>query len=387
MQPGFTRLTVGGYRRLRSVDIPLRPINVLIGANGVGKTSILEVLWLLAKAADGKLQSTLSALGGMESILTADGRTSDLAFTVEAPVSDAKRLAYSFVLRAERLGYVIASESLHEWVTHGTEVTTTPVFDYPRPHTGISVGTDGWSINFAHKPQELALVQEMAPSRTSMRDARNCLGSISDIYHGLDVSPRAPVRTPQTVTPAMTPGLNGEDLVSCLYNLRETDRDRFDSVENALRIAFPTLDGLGFPSAAAGRIRLTWRDRNFPSRALDIGELSEGTLRFLWLTALLQSPGLPAVTLIDEPELGLHPELLRLLAELMREASSRTQLVVVTHSDRLVRFLRPEEVLVCDYDETGGFTATWADELDLTDWMQDYTLDQLWSKGILGGRS
>jgi len=79
--------------------------------------------------------------------------------------------------------------------------------------------------------------------------------------------------------------------------------------------------------------------------------------------------------------------MLQILTELMREASSRTQLFVATHSDRFISFLRPEEVLVCDYDETGGLTAKWADSLDLNEWLKDYTLDQLWGKGILGGRS
>lgn len=383
MHPGFTRLKVEGYRRLRSVDLSLRPINVLIGANGVGKSSILHVMRLLSQAANGKLQTTISALGGMSSILTADGKTIDLGFAADLPTSDGGSLEYSMGLRSERLGYVIASESLRHKTSEGIG---TSVFDFHGPRTGMSVGDDGLTSNFAYDQRETALRQEWSPDRDTMTQARNRLGSISDVFHGLDVSTRAPVRTPQTVTPALTPGLNGEDLISCLYNLRETNQDRFESVEDALRVAFPTFDGLGFPPVAAGRITLTWRDRDF-SRAFDIGELSEGTLRFLWLTTLLQSPGLPEVTLIDEPEVSLHPELLRVLTELMREASSRTQLIVATHSDRLVRFLRPEEVLVCDYDETGGMTTTWADQLDLADWLQDYTLDQLWGKGILGGRA
>jgi predicted ATPase len=115
-------------------------------------------------------------------------------------------------------------------------------------------------------------------------------------------------------------------------------------------------------------------------------QLSEGTLRFLWLATLLQSPGLTALTLIDEPEVSLHPELLNLLADLMREASRRTQLVVATHSDRFVRFLRAEEVVVIDSDEDGMSTLTWADQLDLGEWLKDYSLDELWSNGRLGAR-
>jgi predicted ATPase len=131
---------------------------------------------------------------------------------------------------------------------------------------------------------------------------------------------------------------------------------------------------------------MTWKDSCF-GKPLYMNELSEGTLRFLWLVSLLLSPSLSTVTMIDEPEVSLHPELLSLLADLMREASARTQLIVATHSDRLVRFLEPKEVLVMDSDEEGLTTATWADHLDLDKWMADYTLDEVWRMGSMGGRA
>lgn len=180
--------------------------------------------------------------------------------------------------------------------------------------------------------------------------------------------------------------MNGEDLVSCLFTMRETVRERFDAVEDALRAAFPTMERQEFLPVGGGNLTLGWKESEF-TRAINVSELSEGTPRFLWLATLLQSPGLPKITLIDEPEVSLHPEMLRLLADLMREASERTQLIVATHFDRFVRFLEPKELFVCDRDETGGMTAQWADELDLQAWLEDDTLDQLWSKGILGGRS
>jgi predicted ATPase len=191
---------------------------------------------------------------------------------------------------------------------------------------------------------------------------------------------------PQAVRPALLPGPNGEDLVSCLLSLRESDRHCFDAIEDALRSAFPGFQRLDFPPVAAGTIALAWRDSRF-STPLFMNQLSEGMLRFLWLAALLQSPGLPSLTLIDEPEVSLHPELLSLLAGLMREASRRTQLVVATHSDRFIRFLEPNEVLVIDSDDQGMAQFTWADDLDLAEWLADYSLDELWRLGRLGGRA
>ncbi len=130
---------------------------------------------------------------------------------------------------------------------------------------------------------------------------------------------------------------------------------------------------------------MSWKERQF-DEPIYMTQLSEGTLRFLWLASLLLSHRLPAVTLLDEPELSLHPQLLLLLADLMREASLRTQLIVATQSDQLIRFLRPEEVLVADIED-GAARFSWGDDLDLDHWLKDFTLDQLWTMGVLGGRS
>ena len=108
-------------------------------------------------------------------------------------------------------------------------------------------------------------------------------------------------------------------------------------------------------------------------------------MRFLWLTTVLISPSAASITCIDEPEVSLHPELLKLLAGLLQDASMRGQFIVATHSAELIRWLKPEEILVMDKDE-GRSNFTWADSLDLHEWLQEYTLDQLWLMGTLGGR-
>jgi predicted ATPase len=96
---------------------------------------------------------------------------------------------------------------------------------------------------------------------------------------------------------------------------------------------------------------------------------------------------MPALTMIDEPEVSLHPELLGLLADLLREASNRSQIIVATQSDRLVRFLKPEEVLVADTGEDGLATLRWAETFDIDKWLQDFTLDEVWTMGRLSNRS
>jgi len=378
----FRNLSILGFRRLKEAVLDLRPLTVMIGANGSGKTSVLDVLSLLANSAQGKLKASISDLSGLPSVLTYDrANTLDLAITMK--VSDQDDLQYFLRLRPQGQGYDIEDESLT-----GLRPTQAPLTYIRSRSSVISEYYDadqGRMIrpNWEYVPFETSLSQAPKMYRVP-EDFRRRLAS-STFYHVLNVDPRSPVRLPQPMQPAMLPGRNGEELVSCLFNLRETERNRFEAIEDVLRAAFPAFDRLDFPPVAAGTLALAWREKGF-SKPLYMHQLSEGTLRFLWLATLLASPGLTALTLLDEPEVSLHPELLNLLTDLFREASRRTQLVVATHSDRLIRFLKPEEVVVIDSDEDGMSTLTWADSLDLDEWLKDYSLDELWSNGRIGAR-
>jgi predicted ATPase len=381
---GFSSVSVRGYRRLSNVSLALRPLNVLVGANGVGKSSLLEVFRLLGMSANRRLQATITESGGLQSVLTADGKTSELRLETTFRQADQKSITYELVL-AESGAFRFPAVAHEHLSRHDADTTQPPVVLIDSGGGLIRHGIADLPItNGNYDPAESALSQ--SDPFTDSASFQHILGSMSAIHHSLDVSRRAPVRIPQTFAPAQTPGANGEDLVSCLFTMRETDHDRYEAVEDALRAAFRTFERLEFPPVAAGLFSLGWRDKDF-TRALYSSELSEGTLRFLWLATLLQSPGLPKITLIDEPEVSLHPEMLRLLTDLMREASERTLLIVATHADRFVRFLDPSELVACDQDEAGCMTVQRADELDIDAWMQDYTLDQLWSMGRLGGRS
>jgi predicted ATPase len=378
----FNNISVKGFRRLRNIEIEMRNLIVTIGVNGSGKTSFLDVLSVLAASASGNLHNILQLKGGLNEILTR-GKAQELEIAVSMKVPERQPLKYSLTLSPKGLSYEIREETL----TQQSDPSAFEPFKY--------IESDGLDIkyfsqedrkllrpNWEHNPLETSLSQVPKMYREP-ENLRKSLAACT-YYGALDVSEKSPIRLPQAMRPAKLPGSKGEDLVSCLYYLRETDRDRFEMVENILSAAFPDFERLNFPPVAAGTISMTWTDRNF-TQPIYLHELSEGTLRFLWLVTLLQSESLTTITLIDEPEVSLHPELLRHLVYLMREASKHTQLIVATHSDRLIRFLEPREVLICDIEE-GEAKMTWADTLNLDKWLEDYTLDQLWAMNIMGGR-
>jgi predicted ATPase len=379
----FEHLHVRGFRRLQNLELELRPLCVLIGANGSGKTSLLDVFSLLAASAAGNLMGQVSELGGMSAILTLD-RAQEISFALSMAVPDHPPLVYGLALSPRGVAYDITEEML----TQQRASYASPFKHIQSQHGDIRYYDvqDSRLVRptWPHNPAETSLAQVPKMFREPEEFRQNLASSTH--YHVLNVEPRAPVRLPQPLRPATLPGRDGEDLVSCLFYLRETERERFEGIEDTLRAAFPSFQRLDFPPVAAGTLAMTWKDSNF-TRPLYMHQLSEGTLRFLWLATLLQSTGLTAITMLDEPEVSLHPELLNLLAGLLREASARTQLLVATHADRLVRFLEPDKVVTLDVMEDGTAQATWADQQNLDEWLKEYTLDEVWRLGRMGGRS
>jgi predicted ATPase len=337
----FQKIHIRGFRRLHDVDLKLKPLNVFIGANGCGKTSLLDVFSLLAASAGGKLNQTISDLGGIDENLTNLAAAEKikarlLEFDLAMEVPDYNPIEYRIALSPQGVAYEISNETLIQWRGKASpfkhiEANHADVRYYESlPRKGLV------RPNWEHNPRESSLSQVPKLFREP-EDFRQRLSS-STHYHVLDVSRRAPVRLPQQMRDAKLPGHDGEALVSCLYTLREAYPDRFEAIEAALRTGFPSFERLNFPPVAAGTLAMTWKDKT-SNHPFYMHQLSEGTLRFLWMATLLQSPGLTAVTMIDEPEVSLHPELLSLLADLLREAAQRTQVIIATHADRLVRFL------------------------------------------------
>jgi predicted ATPase len=381
----INNLKIEGFRRINKIDLNLqeRPFIVIIGANGVGKTSFLDAISLLSASAAGTLNSTLNDMGGISEIRTRE-RSEPVSLEVSMPVDNYEPLEYSLNIEPKGQTYSIKKETL----TQKRHVADQPFkhiesyydnIHYFDTNKGKLVPPE-W--NYVYMETSLSQVPKMY---NQPEELRRVLGSVTK-YHALDVGRNAPIKVPQKMNLVQSPGNNGEDLTPFLYTLRESDHNRYQTIEDTLKAAFPGFESLNFPPAAAGYLSMTWKEKYF-NTPLNADQLSEGTLRFLWLVSLLQSPILPTITMIDEPEVSLHPELLNLFADLLREASQKTQIIVATHSDSFIRFLEPKEVLTMDVDDEGFAQAIWADKLDLDEWLKDYSLDEIWRMGRLGGRA
>ena len=367
----YLQIQVKGYKSLADVSLDLHPLTVMIGPNGCGKTSLLEVFQLVREAALGRLRDAIENLGGLESVLThISGEPSrlEIGFRAEQVSAHfAEPVFYYFVLRPRGSGYVVAAERLNEKDVDGARLIS-----FDADNSGLELS----QLSILWNSQSFPYLRDFPLARTLH------VSSLS-----FDVGPRGAIRLPQALTPAIQPGPNGATLFAALYNMRESKalRSSYKRIEETLQLAFPDFDHLELPVVGAGQITLTWHEKHL-TIPLYPNQLSEGTLRFLWLTTVLLSPE-PPLILIDEPEVSLHPELQKILAALLQDASARTQIIVATHSPELIRWLEPDEVVVIDKLD-GKSKFAWANDpsLALEAWLKEYTLADLWYMGNLGGR-
>ncbi|MCU0686204.1 MAG: AAA family ATPase [Polyangiaceae bacterium] len=411
-------IEIRGFRSLRHVRLELGRLNVLIGPNQSGKTNVLDALSFLANAASGRLhESVFKQRGGFSNLLWMGEGPREIQFRVElgirlimapppagTPAALPIPAVYRFTLEEAGGGYVVTEEALH--------IKERPIFErdsstcivhpeavHPQPKDPFKLALSG--------DQQQGLF--LPTLRHSPLGGITPLGyyDVTDIavYPGFDVRTRwastdprdtAPMRQPQFVENASLLSPLGDNLVNVLYALSQgagaaygpanggPRRDRWREFKDALRVGFPDFEDLVFPAdAGMGRISFAWLDRRFPGRRIPADVLSDGTLCFLALTAAVMSPGVPALTAIDEPEKHLHPELLYRLVGVLEQASAGRQILVTTHSDALLSFLTdPSSVILVD-NGAEGTTLTRPDRSALDEWLKEYTLGELREAGHL----
>jgi predicted ATPase len=216
---------------------------------------------------------------------------------------------------------------------------------------------------------------------------RNHLGSWR-VYHFHDTSSTSPIKKTTDVHDNRFLRDDGSNLAGFLYLLRERHSDSYSLIRRTVQQVAPFFDDFQLEPQRLNpdKIRLEWSHRDSDDY-FDASSLSDGTLRFMALTTLFLQPKdlRPSVILVDEPELGLHPYAIGLLASLIRQASVETQVIISTQSPILLDYFQPEEVLVADR-VNGRTELNRLESAALDVWLQDYSLGELWEKNELGGR-
>lgn len=377
------RLAVKGFRSLADVVWEPGKLNVLIGPNGGGKSNLLRLLQLLSNAARGDLRKQIQREGGIEAIIF-DGtaRSVEIACRAEKPVLDT--FDYRLRLRCSPPRYYVASEHL-EW--RDEEDAKSVLLDRRRTEASLLPDEGDSRVLPPDKIDKREALISVLTALSEWSEAgqrfRGAIDSIT-VYPGLDTDPSAPVRQASVVSFEKSVNPSGENMISVLHTLYTTDRKVKNELNLAMKAAFgDDFEELVFPPASDQRIQLRVRWESL-KREQSAADLSDGTLRFLFLLSSLMTPDRPSLIAIEEPETGLHPSMLSVIAEFAAEASERSQVIFTTHSpaflDAIGRY-NPTVTVVESEDGKTQMKNVAGD--DLKYWLDQFTLGEIYRSGQL----
>jgi predicted ATPase len=359
------KITLRGFKSIRSLeDFPLRNLNILIGANGAGKSNFISFFTFLREAVAGRLSLYVAKKGGADDhLFLGPERTEQIYAYLHFGLN-----GYEITLEPTLRGsLVFADERIH---FDGDDKT---------PSANVSLGT-------GHYESKLNEQRKYAANWMTSRPISESIPRWL-VYHFHDTSDTAAIRRTSSVRDNERLREEGENLAAFLLMLRDRHQGTYEKIRDIVRLAAPFFDDFKFrpkPSNGDTTLQLEWTQKGSDYPFL-VTQLSDGTLRFIALTTALLQPDPPSTILLDEPELGLHPYALTLLAELLKKAATKTQVIVSTQSASLLDNFEAEDVIVVERED-GASTFKRLSSAALEEWLKDYSLGELWEKNIFGGR-
>lgn len=358
-------ITLRGYKSIAKLeDFKLRNLNVLIGANGAGKSNFIGVFKLLSALADGNLQTFVQRQGGPDALLHR-GRK-----------------------RTQQIDAEIYFEpNSYNGVSNGYRISLVPTADnrliFKREETWISGHFTDKSIPLGTAHDEAKLRDDQQPVSTYVRPAMQSWRQ----YHFHDTGDSAAVKGLHGSNENLRLKADAANLAPYLAWLHKNSPAEFQHIVDTIKLAAPFFGGFVIRDPLPEKIELEWFEQNDPDTPLKAHVLSDGTLRFICLTTLLMQPvyRLPDTVLIDEPELGLHPYAISLLADMLKQVAETKQVIVSTQSVELLNAFEPEDVIVVER-ENDASTLKRLNKEELQGWLEEYSLGEMWKRNILGGR-
>lgn len=385
-----------GYRSFRAIRWKPNRLNLLVGPNGSGKSNLLRLLELIAETAKGRLANAMKPPqgGGIVPLLW-DYRAPSLDWTIRIDPVDAGRDpacdALTLEFRLEHLpntsSYRIAVDSLGNWVKFEQGLEASPLWIYRRDLHQAIVYHKGQSrlVRLGDVDANESLLPQISdPSVNPIPTHTRRFLEGWRVYHDVHVERGSPMRLPATTQVVKLVEADGNNLVSVLHTLYTSDRDFKRQINEGMRAGFgDQFEELVFQPAAAQQIQLAiqWKSSGQPHAGQD---LSDGTLRFLFLLTVLASPEPATLIAIDEPEVGLHPSMLPIIAEYAAEAASRTQVVMTSHSPVFLDAFSKVGPQVTLFHWEDGETCLFPLTPEAMEkWLGEYRLGELFTSGDL----
>ncbi|MFN7414263.1 MAG: chromosome segregation protein SMC [Anabaena sp. LE011-02] len=357
------RVIIKGFKSIKTMDLELRPLNILIGANGAGKSNLISFFKMLNEMMAGRLQQYIGISGYAQSLLHFGPKVtpqieSQLEFDVKTDVKT-EVLIYSMRLFHAAGDTLIFAEEAFIWIGD-------------RNHSSLGAGHQETKINeSAEAGRETAQILKLL--------INGCF-----VYHFHDTSTTARVRQSCYVGDNHSLMSDAGNLAALLLRFREYDTTAYQRIVKTIRLIAPFFDDFDLVPRR-NNVILNWREKG-SDQVFGPHQFSDGTLRAICLTTLLLQPEneLPKLIIVDEPELGLHPYALNIVAGMFGKASYHTQILISTQSTSFLDNFNPEDVITVDrVGKESEFKRLNSEELEA--WLEEYSLGEIWEKNIIGG--
>lgn len=358
-------VTIKGFKSIESLDsFELNSLNILIGANGAGKSNFIDFFRLVRALADEAFQRFVIDSGGGDSLFFHGPKETN---QIDSRLMFGS-IAYEFRLTpAPSDNMIQIAHEIKQDIPAGTPV---------------HFSTGGFESKLKSIQNEKKTVANTMTGRHSVYQ------SVSNwiVYHFHDTSSLAPMRRDHLTADDEWLRNDASNIAPFLMNLKKNRPGNYELIRDTVRLIAPFFDDfLLRPRERGGdeQVRLEWKQKgsDFPFQP---NQLSDGTIRFICLTTALSQAKLPSLIVIDEPELGLHPYAISMLADLIKSASERTQVIISTQSPTLLDYFTPEEIIVVNR-KNGRSTFERLNEQNLESWLDDYSVGELWQKNVVRG--
>jgi predicted ATPase len=357
---GVKSLSVSGYKSIRQLkNFPLNNLNVMVGANGAGKSNFIGLFRLLNEMYEQQLQLYVPKQGGPDALLHFGRDTSERLHA-----------EFYFSLNGYKFDLIPTADNR---LIFEREISLFKGFYYNSQPSAI-LGT-------GHSESKL--------KNATDKYSRYVRESVSNwrVYHFHDTSDTAKVKQRHAANDNLRLKPDAANLAAYLRMLKEKHEAEYQRIIETIRLVMPFFDDFVHRPGDPEYVELEWRQKGKPDTPFKAHMLSDGSLRFICLATLLLQPVslLPDTVLIDEPELGLHPYAITVLVDIFKQVAEDRQLIVSTQSVELVNELSPQDVVVVD-QEDGASTFRRYTEEELSGWLQEYAMGEIWKRNILGGR-
>jgi len=351
------KIILKGYKSIKEIEIEFNPINILIGANGAGKSNFIGFFDFMRKLIEKELELTVARMGGANKVLYFGVKQTkelffDLHFTPNRYVATLIPTQDNKLIFKDEKTFIDGSKKNYITPNIGGSESNLPLYN-PK----------NWGVN--------AYVVKY----------------INDwkVYHFHDTSLTSPMKQPSRIDDYYSLAVDGGNIASFLYFIRQNHSQTYQKIVKTIQRVAPFFADFILEPDIANKniIKLRWKHKG-SDNYFDANDLSDGTIRFICLTTLLLQPNPPTMILIDEPELGLHPFALNILASMFKIASKKTQIIASTQSTTFADFFNPEDILIVDY-KNNATEIKRVDNEKLKEWLEEYSIGELWQKNLLGG--